>query len=63
MKTPKFVESAKSAVHAIAEIKAAVEAFDRGDANAFDVLEAVRVVVAAREVVDRSRPSRPRHAA
>ena len=50
MKTPKFTESAKSAILAIAEIKAAVAAFDRGEANACDVLEAVREALPARAV-------------
>jgi hypothetical protein len=36
---------AKRAVLAIAEIKAATEAFDRGDTNVFDTLDAVRVAV------------------
>jgi hypothetical protein len=36
---------AKRAVLAIAEIKAATEAFDRGDTNVFAALDAVRVAV------------------
>lgn len=36
---------AKQAVLAMAEIKAATEAFDRGDTNVFDALDAVRVAI------------------
>jgi len=41
MPTPKTSEAASTAILLLAEIKAAVEAFDRGDANAFDVVDAV----------------------
>lgn len=36
---------AKRAVLAMAEIKAATEAFDQGDTNVFDALDAVKVAV------------------
>jgi hypothetical protein len=36
---------AKRAVLAMAEIKAATEAFEQGDTNVFDALDAVRVVI------------------
>ena len=42
-----FVVMAKRAVLAMAEIKAATEAFDQGDTNVFDALDAVRVAVEA----------------
>jgi len=41
MPTPKTSEAASTAILLLAEIKAAVEAFDGGDANAFDVVDAV----------------------
>ena len=54
MKTPNAQHrSATTAVLTIAEIKAAIAAFDRGEANAFDTLDAVRTVVADRPIVVR----------
>lgn len=41
-----FVLMAQRAVLAMAEIKAATEAFDRGDTNVFDALDAVMGAVA-----------------
>jgi len=41
--------SAPSAVLLLAEIKAALETFDRGEANAFDVVDAILVAVQAHE--------------
>jgi len=38
---------AARAVLAMAEIKAATDAFDRGDMNVFDALDAISVAVAA----------------
>ncbi|MFM7107613.1 MAG: hypothetical protein ACKOZU_03280 [Planctomycetaceae bacterium] len=63
MKTPKSIEFGKAAILAIAEIKAAIAAFDRGDTNAFDVLEAVRAAAAARCVTIRPRLQRARRRA
>ena len=40
-----FMLLAKQAVLAMAVIKAATEAFDRGDTNVFDALDAVTVAV------------------
>jgi hypothetical protein len=40
-----FVLTAQRAVLAMAEIKAATEAFDRGDTNVFEALDAVTVAV------------------
>ncbi len=45
MERKTFVSMAKQAVLAMAEIKAATEAFDRGNTNVFDALESVRVAV------------------
>lgn len=42
-----FVLMAKRAVLVMAEIKAATEAFDRGDTNVFDALETVRCAIEA----------------
>ena len=47
MKKPTGIQAAKSAILAMAEIKAVTEAFDRGDANIFDALDAVLVAVEA----------------
>lgn len=40
-----FMLLAKRAVLAMAEIKAATEAFERGDTNVFDALDAVTVAI------------------
>lgn len=48
MNSPQPIESGKSAILAIAEIKSLIAAFDRGDTSALDVLEAVRGAVALR---------------
>ena len=40
-----FMLLAKQAVLAMAEIKAATEAFDRGETNVFDALDSVRMAV------------------
>ena len=50
--------SSTTAVFAIAEIKAAVEAFDRGDTNVFDALTAIIVAVEAYQGSTRSEPRR-----
>ena len=42
-----FMLLAKRAVLALAAIKAVTEAFDRGDTNVFDALDAVRLAVEA----------------
>lgn len=47
MQKPSTVSFAKSAILTLAEIKAAVEAFDHGDTNAFDALDAIIVAVDA----------------
>lgn len=65
MKTPDHVPLVKAALLALAEIKAATEAFDRGDDNVFDVLDAIMVAIDAyrstarvgREAAQRARAS------
>jgi nitrate reductase NapAB chaperone NapD len=47
---PHSVQSTPAiAILALAEIKASIEAFDRGDVNVFDALDAIVVVVEARQ--------------
>lgn len=53
MKKLKAGASAKAAVLALAEIKAAVEAFDRGEINVFAALDAVLAAAADRPAVAR----------
>jgi len=45
MTKPTAIPHTKRAILTIAEIKAAAEAFDRGDVNVFDALEEIRVVI------------------
>lgn len=45
MENRNFVLIAKRAVLVMAEIKAATEAFDRGEMNVFDALASVRIAV------------------
>jgi hypothetical protein len=47
MTNKNFAKLAKRAVLVMAEIKAATDAFDRGDTNVFDALDAIRVAVEA----------------
>jgi hypothetical protein len=42
-----FATLAKRAVLVMAEIKAATDAFDRGDTNVFDALDAIRCAIEA----------------
>jgi hypothetical protein len=61
MKKTDTISLAKAVILTLAEIKAAVEAFDRGETNAFDALDAVVMEVEAyREV---ARPDKRRDAA
>lgn len=46
MQTPNPFQLAKAAVLALAEIKSATEAFDRGESNAPDTLEAIEEAIA-----------------
>ena len=43
MKKTDTISLAKAVILTLAEIKAAVEAFDRGETNAFDALDAIVV--------------------
>ena len=45
MKKPTTIPLAKRAILTIAEIKAAAEAFDRGDISVFDALDEIRVAI------------------
>lgn len=47
---------AAAAVLALAEVKAVTAAFDRGELNVFDALEAIVVAVDAQRGVERLRP-------
>lgn len=47
MKKPAVLPLAKNAVLVLAEIKAATEAFDRGETNVHDALDAIIVAVEA----------------
>ncbi len=49
MKMPNALPISQSAVLAIAEIKAATEAFDRGDTNVFNALDAIVVAIEAHQ--------------
>lgn len=55
MKTPKLHRPARAAILTLAEIKAAVADFDRGDVNVFQALEAVLAALGAGEPVVRPR--------
>ena len=60
------VPLATTAILTLAEIKAAVEAFDRGDTNVFDALDAIFVAVEAHQAAtadDGRREPRRRDAA
>lgn len=61
MRTPWSQLPPATAILTLAEIKAAVEAFDRGDANAFDALDAIVVAIEATQPA--ARPERWRDAA
>ena len=45
MNTPNTISAAKAAILTLAEIKAATDAFDRGDINVFDALDEIRMAV------------------
>lgn len=47
-----------TAILTLAEIQAATEAFDRGESNVFDVLDAVIVAVEAYQAIATSHPCR-----
>jgi hypothetical protein len=66
MQTPVSVPFATTAILTLAEIKAAVERFDRGETNVFDALDAIIVAVDAHQAAkggDVHRKDRRRDAA
>ena len=60
MKKPAVVPFTTTAICALAEIKAAVEAFDRGETNVLDALDAIVVAVEAYQAVLSEKPKRTR---
>jgi hypothetical protein len=66
MKKPMSVPFATTAILTLAEVKAAVEAFDRGKSNVFEALDAIIVAVEAHQAAmahDSRRERRRRDAA
>jgi len=66
MKKPVSAFIATTAILTLAEIKAALEAFDRGESNVFDALDAISVAVEAHQAAlahDGRREPRQRDAA
>jgi hypothetical protein len=61
MKKSDMISRAKAVILTLSEIKAAVEAFDRGETNAFDALDAIVVEVEAYRAA--ARPGNGREAA
>lgn len=56
MKTPNTLSQPHAVILAIAEIKAATDAFDRGETNAHDAMDAIVVAVEGyRAAVERRR--------
>lgn len=51
MQTPNPISLAKNAILTLAEIKATIDAFDRGAANLFDTLDSIVVAIEAYEAV------------
>lgn len=58
MTKPTTIPQAKRAILTMAEIKAALEAFDRGESNVFDALDAIIVEVEAYRAAGRLENSR-----
>lgn len=63
MTTPISIPLARVAILTLAEIKHAVETFDRGDLNVFTALDAVEVAVDAYRTAVAADPQRPRREA
>ncbi len=56
MNTPQNLSLTHAVIMAIAEIKAAADAFDRGETNAYDAMDAIVVAIEAyRAAVERRR--------
>ena len=60
MKKPMSVPFATTAILAIAQIKAAVAAFDRGEPNVFEALDDIVVAVQAYQARATGKPGRKR---
>lgn len=58
MNTPNTISAAKTAILTLAEIKAATDAFDRGDINVLDALDAIVMEVEAYRAATRSHKRR-----
>ena len=54
-KKPEVISIAKAAILALVEIKSATEAFDRGQTNVYDALDAIIVAVEAYRSTEHSR--------
>ena len=54
MKKTDTNSSTKAAIITLAEIKASLEAFDRGESNVFDALDSVAVAIEAYQAAARS---------
>ena len=59
MKKPTTLPLAKTAILTLAEIKAAIEAFERGDANVMHTLVAIQIAVEAYRIETSSKSRRP----
>ncbi|MFM7206337.1 MAG: hypothetical protein ACKO4T_06700 [Planctomycetaceae bacterium] len=55
MLMPDTMAMRKAAIFAVAEIKAATDAFDRGDRNVFDTLDAIVAAIEAWQAATRPR--------
>lgn len=55
MKMPKALPLTTTAILTLAEIKAATEAFDRGETNVFEALDAVVVAIEAYRAAEQPR--------
>lgn len=55
MKSANIVELSKAAVLALAEVKAANEAFDKGEVNVYDTLDAIVAAIEAYQLAEQRR--------
>lgn len=53
---PESLAAAKAAILVLAEIKSASDAFDRGEINVFDALDAIEVALDAHRIAARTAP-------
>lgn len=58
-KNQNTIPSAKAAILALAEIKAAMQAFDRGETNLFDALDSIIGAVEAYHATASAKPIHP----